>query len=156
MLFACLVQSPAVNLKNDNESKFNGVNLIEHYNKCTHKQIQNSTNRQCKHYIVRWRFSLTIVTMKMQKYFPSLLLMVHMQLSTTQKCSVLPWKCNNTFLLHCCRRSWSCQQYKSVQCCRGKRNNWFLLHCCRATKYFVLLTATISIKHYERVSAFLS
>ena len=94
--------------------------------------------------------------MKMQQYFLSLLLMVHMQLSTTQKCSVLPRKCNNTFFLHCCKCSWSCQQYKSVQCCRGKRNNWFLFHCCRATKYFVLLTATVSIKHYERVSAFFS
>ena len=74
------------------------------------------------------------------------------------------WRCTEpqslntfflSFFLYYCRRSCSCQQYKSVQCCRGKCNNWFPLHCCRATKYFILLSATISIKIYERVSAFL-
>jgi len=60
--------------------------------------------------VTLWQDHITIVSMETQQYLPLLRLLAYMSLSTIFKCSVMPWK----------------------------RNNGFPLHCCQATKYFTL------------------
>jgi hypothetical protein len=82
----------------------------------------------------------------MQQYFLSLLLMVHKQLSTTQKCLVLPRKCNNIFFFFIVYGAKAAVNHIKVCSVATKMQQYFL-------SFVIVAGAAVAIKNIKVFSA---